>query len=139
MLKPPAKWNPTQSIELAASYTLLQMKFDQPDPFGYAFAGKSPQQEFNARATVQLPHDVEFTISAYYVDQLAALDANTGNGVPDYTRVDTRLAWKPMDYLELSLVGQNLLDNEHQESSAFLYQNNSQVPRSVYGNVTLKF
>ncbi len=134
-----AKWNPNSSIELTASYTLLQMKFDQADPAGYNFAGKSPQQQFNARATFQLPHNLELTTSAYYVDQLTAVDSNTASGVAEYTRFDARLAWKPMDNLEVSVIGQNLFDNTHQEFAGFAYQNSSQVPRSVYGNVTWKF
>lgn len=134
-----AKWHPTSSLELTASYTLLQMKFDQPDPLGYNFAGKSPQQQLNASATVQLPHNVEFTTSAYYVDELTSVDLNTGQNVDAYTRLDMRLAWEPMDNVELSLVGQNLLVARHQEFAGFAYQNSSQVPRSVYGNVTWKF
>lgn len=134
-----AKWNPTSSLELAASYALLQMKFDQPDPLGYNFRNKSPQQTFNARATVQLPHDVEITSSAYFVDRLAAIDINTSKGIDEYTRFDTRIAWKPLDNLELSFVGQNLFDESHQEFGAFAYQNSSQVPRAFYGNISWKF
>lgn len=134
-----AKWNPNSYTELVASYTLLQMKFDQSDLFGYNFRGKSPEQQFNARATFDLPHNVEFTASAYYVDDLAALDINTGRNVEDYLRLDLRLAWQPLENLEVSLVGQNLLDGEHQEFGGFAYQNSSQVPQSFYGNVTWKF
>lgn len=128
-----AKWNPVQNLELAAGYTLLQISFDQADPFGFSFHGKTPQQQFNLRSTVQLPHDVEFNTTMYYVDSLESL------GVGHYTRLDTRLAWKPVPALELSVVGQNLLDTSHQEFSGFLYQNTSQIPRSIYANLTWKF
>ncbi|MDX1974525.1 MAG: TonB-dependent receptor [Rickettsiales bacterium] len=134
-----SKWNPVNWAELSASYTLLHMKFEQPDPLGYNFRDRSPEHQFNVRSTFFLPHNVEFTTSAYYVDQLQAIDINTTSDVSDYLRFDTRLAWKPMDSLELSLVGQNLLDGEHQEYYGFAYQNSSQVPRSVYGNITWKF
>ena len=128
-----AKWKPVKDLELAAGYTLLQMKFNQADPYGLSFSGKSPQQQFNVRSALQLPHDVEFDTTVYYVDNLTAL------GVDSYTRLDTRLAWKAMPGLELSIVGQNLLDKSHQEFAGFLYQNSSQIPRSVYGNVKWKF
>jgi iron complex outermembrane receptor protein len=134
-----AKWNPTSWAELTGSYTLLQMDFNQPDPYGYSFRARSPQHQFNARATFFLPHDVELTTSAYYVDQLAALDLNTSEEVAGYVRFDSRLSWQATEGMELSLVGQNLLDNEHQEYYGFAYQNSSQVPRSVYGNISLKF
>ena len=134
-----AKWNPTSEWEIAGSYTLLKMKFDQADPLGYNFRDRSPQQEFNLRSTVHLPHDLEWSNSLYYVDQLAAADLNTSGQIPGYFRLDTRLSWKATDNIELSLVGQNLLDNEHQEYYGFAYQNSSQVPRSVYGNIAVKF
>jgi iron complex outermembrane receptor protein len=134
-----AKWNPTSSIELATGYSLLQMKFDQQDPLGYNFRNKTPQQTVNARATFQLPHNLELTTSVYVVDEVAATDLNTSANIDGYTRLDLRLAWKPLDNLEVSLVGQNLLDDVHQEFSGFAYQNSSQIPRSVYGNITWKF
>ena len=134
-----AKWNPNSYTELSTGYTLLQMKFDQPDPVGYNFAGKTPHQQPNALATFQLPHNLELTAAAYYVGEMTAIDFNTGAGIPDYTRVDMRLGWKPMDNLELSIVGQNLLDDVHQEFGGFAYQASSQIPRSVYGNITWRF
>lgn len=134
-----AKWNPTSSIELASGYSLLQMKFEQEDPLGYNFRNKSPQHSFNARATFQLPHNLELTTSGYAVSKLAVVDPNTSAYIRGYTRLDVRLGWKPMDNLEVSLVGQNLIDPMHQEFSGFAYQNSSQIPRSFYGNITWKF
>ncbi len=36
-------------------------------------------------------------------------------GVPAYTTLDVRYAWRAWNGVELSLVGQNLLDAAHQE------------------------
>ncbi len=126
-------WKPTNYAELVAGYTLLELKFDQADPYGFSFANKTPEQQFNIRSNIKLPYDVEWNTALYYVDDLSALK------VDNYYRLDTRLAWKPIDSLELSLVGQNLLDPRHQEFMGFLYQNNTQVPRTIYGNITWKF
>jgi len=41
--------------------------------------------------------------------------------------------------IELSLVGQNIFDNWHQEFSAGLGKTPSEIGRSVYGKVTLDF
>ena len=35
--------------------------------------------------------------------------------IDDYFRLDTRIGWKIREFLEISLVGQNLLDSAHQE------------------------
>lgn len=128
-----AKWNATSYAEFTASYSFMQLKFDQPDPFGFSFAGKTPINQINLRSSFDLSNNVEFDTMLYFVDNLDRL------AIPQYTRLDTRLAWQPLDSLELSIVGQNLLDNQHKEFTGFLYQSQSQIPRSVYGNITWKF
>ncbi len=127
------KWNPYSNWELSAGYSFLKLEFDQADPFGFSFAGKSPEQQINVGSTIYLPHNLELSNAVYYVDALKGL------GIHNYVRVDARLAWKPVENIELSITGQNLIDNEHPEFSAFLSQNASQIPRSVYGNITWKF
>lgn len=128
-----SKWDVTNYWKLDASYTYLNFKRERPDQLGFTVANASPPQQFNIRSTVLLPHNVELNNSIYYVDQLK------NQRIPDYVRFDTRIAWTPMPNLELSLVGQNLLDSSHPEFSPFVYQSRAQVPRSVYGNVTWKF
>jgi iron complex outermembrane receptor protein len=51
--------------------------------------------------------------------------------------VDVRLAWRPVSSLEFSIVGQNLLDNQHLEFATTASQ--VEIPRSVYGKVSWKF
>jgi iron complex outermembrane receptor protein len=60
--------------------------------------------------------------------------------IPAYTTLDARLAWSPTPGVELSLVGQNLLEKEHLE---FYPQNLPVAPtyvqRSVYAQMTFTF
>ncbi len=133
------KWNPTEKVELAASYTLQKLKFEQVDTYSYSFTGKSPEHQLNVRSTVFLPHNLEWNTSAYYVSSLSARDLATGLNTNAYTRLDTRLAWQATDAIEVSLVGQNLLDPAHKEFNGFLYQSVSAIPRSYYANVAVKF
>lgn len=64
-------------------------------------------------------------------------DALMDPHVPGYISCDVRLAWAWMDRLEISIVGQNLLDNQHPEFGALASR--QEIPRSVYGKVTLRF
>ena len=128
-----ANWEVTSYWQLAASYTRLNFSLDKPELAGFSIKGTSPKDQANLRSTLSLPHDVEITNALYYVDKL------TGPNIPSYIRFDSRLAWKAMDNMEISLVGQNLFDNAHQEYSGFVYEANSKVPRTFYGNVTWKF
>ena len=60
--------------------------------------------------------------------------------VPGYTRVDTRIGWRPNRRLGLDLVLQNLLDDRHLEFFAFdLGIQPTEVRRSLYGKMTWRF
>jgi hypothetical protein len=52
--------------------------------------------------------------------------------VPEYCTLDARLAWQYRD-VEVSLVGQNLTESRHREFGI------QEIPRAVYGKVTLRF
>lgn len=118
--------------QLAGSYSYINLKYDMADPTA-SIIGKNPRHQFNVRSTYLLPYNIEMTNALYYVDDLK------GIAIPDYYRFDTRLAWQPLDGVELSLVGQNLLDTNHPEFSAFLYQNAEEVGRTVYASAIFRF
>jgi iron complex outermembrane receptor protein len=68
------------------------------------------------------------------------MDSFDDGGVPSYVTLDLRLAWRPVKNLELALVGQNLLENRHQEFRPEQYSRQVyEVERSVYGKLTWKF
>ena len=73
----------------------------------------------------------QFDVTGRYCDALP--DPN----VPSYISCDVRLAWAWKDRLEIAVVGQNLLDNQHPEFGALATR--QEIPRSVFGKVTLKF
>lgn len=127
------KWNVTPDIDLVSGYTFLDLNLYRPDTYGFDYRDKSPKHQFNLSSTWRLPHDLEASGSLYYVDNLK------GATVDAYTRLDLRLAWRPIEQLELSLVGQNLLDPYHQEFSPYTYQSAAQIPSAYYGNISWKF
>ena len=53
----------------------------------------------------------------------------------EYYGFDSRLAWRPMPELELSVVGQNLVTGHRESKSA----NATEIPRTVFGMVTVRF
>src|SRR6266516_4160343 len=71
--------------------------------------GNDPQHQFSAQSIMDLPAHLQFDVTARYVDTLPSPN------VPSYLTFDVRLAWTPIPRLELSVVGQNLLDNQHPE------------------------
>ena len=59
-------------------------------------------------------------------------------GIPSYTRLDTRLGWRLGEFVELSLVGQNLLRARHAEFFDSTVHG-TEIERSVFGKVTWRF
>lgn len=134
-----ANWQVLENWKLSGAYTFLNLKFDHPDPFGRDFSNKQPQNQFNIRSTLLLPYNTEMDNALYYVSPLNAFNTLTGVNIASYYRLDTRLAWKATDGVELSLIGQNLLRSEHTEFSGFFFQSTEEVPRTVFANVRVKF
>ena len=55
----------------------------------------------------------------------------------DKLSFDARLAWRWRDNLEISIVGQNLWDDQHPEFGAGATR--EEIPRSVFGKVAWSF
>jgi len=133
-----AKWQVHENWQLAASYSWLkidaQLRAGSTDTIDSVvrIETSDPQHQASLRSIFQLPFDLELDASVYYTDAIAR------HQVDNYTRVDLRLAWKPSDLFEISLIGQNLLDSQHKEytSSEAFY---TEVPRSVYAKVVTRF
>ena len=95
--------------------------------------------------TWNLPRNIEFDLSGRFVDRLRGFNPGGAPGITDviddYISLDARLAWQPRKNLEISVVGQNLLDNRHPESgtSALVRSPLIEIQRSVYGQVVWRF
>jgi iron complex outermembrane recepter protein len=98
------------------------------------YQGSSPQHQAQLRSHVDLSHGLSWDASAYFVGELPVQD------VASYTRLDTQLRWKFAERGEISLVGQNLLRNDHLESMDELtVVNSSLIKRSAYAKLTWRF
>ena len=130
---------------LRGAYTFLRVLHTETDP-GAVLAsnlkGESPQHQVSLRSSLDLPRRVELDLWVRYVSGLEFQDSpgSPATEIDGYLTLDARLGWRPWSSLELSLVGQNLLQSEHRE---FLPQQiltqATQVGRSVYGKVDWHF
>jgi iron complex outermembrane receptor protein len=135
---------PTDWWRVRMAYTYLHM--DQFDKQGSLSFGKDSQQnphhQFNIESFFDLPMGFEFDVSVYYVDGLPGVVPSLqppNDNVEQYVRLDLRLGYQPTDWLELSLVGQNLNDKRHYESNDFTGGQSTQIPRSYYAKAVLNF
>jgi iron complex outermembrane receptor protein len=92
--------------------------------------GSSPRHQFFWRSWLDLPANLELDTALRYVDALAY------RNVSQYVALDVRLGWRPTKSLELSVVGQNLLDHRHLEFSSSL---RTEIQRGIYGKIIWRY
>ena len=97
-----------------------------------------PQQQFQIRSSMDLPENVELDAALRWVDTLHNNNGATAGTVPSYFEMDIRLAWHPTKNLELSVVGQNLLHDQHPEYG-YPSAMREEIRRGVYGKVAWQF
>jgi iron complex outermembrane receptor protein len=130
-----ARWQVTDAWRLSGSYTWLQIRL-RPTT---AFAMESPQQQFQFRSDLNLTHNIELSSAVYYVDQVTPMLGAARVPVSAYVRLDLGVTWRPTKNLELSVHGQNLLDNQHPEFYSGKPAVRTEVARAVLGKVTWRF
>ncbi len=133
-----ADWKVVPKWRLVGSYSYLQMDIhknaDSQDPTPDLPNGSSPRHQWYLRSSVDLPKHFEQDTTLRFVDQLPSLN------VPSYYSLDAHLGWRPVSRLELSIGGQNLLNNWHFEFMPdFVNTSPTVVKRSIFGSITFKF
>jgi len=134
-----AEWKPFDRWRLAGSYSYIKIDLRAKegvvvlDPVGGNLKTEDePNHHFNVRSYLNLPHNFELDLLLYYQSRYVA------RNVDEYVRLDVRLGWKPIPEVELSLIGQNLLDSQHPEfGDQFAFR--TETERSVYAKATLHF
>ncbi len=131
------QWQPRWQLEL--SYAYLDLDVD-PDPGSGDTSARDPEGESARHRVVlrslwQLPWQLELDAALRHVSKLPT------PAIDRYTELDLRLGKRFGDQLELSLVGQNLLDDQHEEAVLAL---GAQAPRAgiergAYLKLTLEF
>jgi iron complex outermembrane receptor protein len=118
-----------------------QLERDSNDRVGIdrTIENSTPTQQASLRSMMDLSRGIAFDLWVYHVSELKRTSFSVGLPVSEYTSLNARLAWQARKDLELSLVGQNLLDDSHLE---FVGENiliQTEVERSVYAKVRLDF
>lgn len=104
------------------------------DPGGVGTEESYPPHIAFLRSSADLSEAVQLDVVARYVDARPAADTDS------YVGLDARVAWHPMEQLELFVVGRNLLEDHHAEAIAnVLATERGEVERSVYAGLTWRF
>ena len=133
-----ADWRVIDRWRLQAAYTFLQLNLklndESLDRYSEDAEEESPQHQFSLRSALDITPNLQLDLWLRYVDALPALD------VPSYTTLDARIAWKPLNDVEISVVGQNLFQSSHAEWGADRDNHSpSEVERALYGKIAICF
>lgn len=129
-------WDVNSMWNLKANYSYINLVLNQGVSQDTAFKGQSgdiPHHQFMLRSQLFLPKDVQLINTGYYTDKLP------NQSIAAYFRFDTQLLWKATDKINVSLVGQNLLDNKHSEFGGSANGVQNEIPRAVYAKVSIHY
>ncbi len=132
-------WRPVDWWHLKASYSyqqiLMHLNKSSVDTISESVEGTTPHNQFFLRSSFDLPKNLELDLSPRYMDNLSSVK------VDSYVELDARLSWKPFENLEMSLIGQNLLDNHHPEyiQSVIVETGSTEIERSVFAKIEWRF
>ncbi len=130
-------WQATKCLKLNLAYGFLNSDMDEEKQ-----AGLEPRHQVSLRTTIKLRHDLDLDLWLRHVDKVTVIHLDSPSGlyqVDDYTTLDLRLAWRPVQAMEISVVGQNLLDNSHMEFIQEDFTSPTEVKSGVYGKITCRF
>jgi iron complex outermembrane receptor protein len=107
-------WTPTSRWRLRGSYSYLYMDLSTRtgslDPSTVTSTeGSSPHHQAMIQSSLNLPRRLEFDQTLRYESDLPAQQVRA------YTTADVRFSWHATPSLDLSVVGQNLLQPQHAE------------------------
>jgi iron complex outermembrane recepter protein len=128
-----ATWQATDRWRLRAGYTLLEEDIRVKPGREDLYMGQGelfdPPKQFQLHSSLDVSSDLEFDVWLRYVDRVSNI-ARGFETVPDYTSLDMRIGWAATSHIDVALVGQNLLEDQHLE---FGFRS---IERSVFGKVT---
>jgi iron complex outermembrane receptor protein len=133
-----ATWDVNSRWKISGGYSLLRMSITRDpasrDSMIEQTVGNSPARQYQARSWLKLRQNVDWDNSVLYVSALSHL------AIPSYVRWDSRLGWRLGEFVEIGIVGQNLLAPRHMEFlDATALVLHTEVERSIFGKITWRF
>jgi iron complex outermembrane receptor protein len=130
-----ADWRVSQTWRLRAGYTDMRVR-SEPSPGSLdrssdRSVAHDPNEQLSLHSLWDLSSKWQLDADMRYVGPIG------NQSVPGYTEGDLRLAWHPTQAWEFSVVGQNLIHNQHAEFNS--PGSRREIPRSIYGKTSWRF
>jgi iron complex outermembrane receptor protein len=122
--------SPTDAWRITTSYSLLVPRLHGAASAA-AIENSSSRHQASVRSSSEVTERVTIDAQLRYVGAIES--------VPSYLTADLRLMYQLTRALQLSLVGQNLLDGRHAEQAATAGAIIAEVPRGIYAKLAGRF
>ncbi len=134
-----ADWHLTPNWRLQSSYSLTHLHASERTQ-RYEFTGSTPERIFSLRSAFKPAANLQWDIWLRHSSTTNTFFITPHQRIPAYWGLDMRLAWQPTRTLELSLVGQNLIDPRHLETINEPVQSPlTEIERSAYIRADFRF
>ena len=135
-------WQARDWWRLHAGYALLREEL-RIEPGGTDINAalnetSDPEHRISLRSSMDLPQRFMLDWMARWVSERPGHDGPTPGELDAYAELDARLAWQASDRLELALIGQNLLHDQHGEYG-FPTAVRAEIQRSVWAKASWRY
>jgi iron complex outermembrane receptor protein len=129
---------PVDWWRLSASSSTVNINLDAGGTdvnFGRLLEEATPRHQLGIRSAMDIGTDLQVDAFFRHSTEITRTPIlRTGPPIPAYAELDLRLSWSRWNPIELSLVGQNLLHDQHVEFGA--PDSRGQIERAVYARIT---
>ena len=135
-----AQWQVRPGWRLNLNYTFLDTRLHlqngSTDAAAKGMEDASPDNKATVWSALDIGKDLQLDTTLRYEGDIKL----NGARIDSYVEFDMRLGWRVAPELELSLIGQNLLDSRHPEFRPdFINTQPTEVERSIYGKLVWHF
>jgi iron complex outermembrane receptor protein len=97
-----------------------------------------PKHRFSLRSSMELGKNVDLETGYRWVDEFTYNNAGVEETFPSYHELEVCLSWRLSPALRLSVAGQNLLHDEHEEYPISGSDRSISIQRNVYGKLAVR-
>lgn len=132
-----ASWQPIPTWKLAVGYSYIGVALEAES--SVILSEQQFQEDDFLEHQVQLRSYYNITDSLAFDSEIYYVDDIEGRDIDSYLRLDLRLAWQVNEQFNLSLNGENLLDEQHAEFGDSNSVVGTEVPRLFYAKLTWRY
>ena len=99
----------------------------------------SPEHKILKRSSLSVTPDVDLDLWFRYIDTAISVGSLGTNSIKSYVNLDMRAAWRAFQGIEISVVEQNLLAQQHLEYIAESQTLPTAIERGIYGKISWNF